>query len=408
MKVIIDRLDHQGRGICYIDEKICFVENTLPGEVVEIEIISNSKKFSEAKVINYVKKSDLRIKPICPYYGQCGGCNLLHINYDEQLKYKYNKVLDVLKRFGNVDEKVIRDIVPSPCQFNYRNKVTLKVDNRVGYYKNKSNTIVHIDKCFLVNDEINNIISVINEFGNIKGIYEIVIKAMSSEDICILIYADNSDLYIDFFNYMKKYVPNIVVYTKNSVANSHGKGNIIARLGNKMFNVNPLSFFQVNLAQTINLYNKVLENVKDFSNSKILDLYCGTGSIGQYVSDYVDEIFGVEIIKEAVVNARENAKLNGVTNSTYYVGDTKVVLNNNKLNADIVIVDPPRAGLDSSVINDLLKINANRIIYVSCDPVTLARDLKLLSDKYSIKEVTPFDMFPNTYHVESVVVLERM
>lgn len=407
MKTIIEKLDNQGRGISFINGKITFIDNALPGEEVEIKITKENSKIIEAEVINYIKKSDIRINEICPYGKECGGCNLLHMNYSNQLKYKYEKVVDIMSRFGNISSDIIRPIIGSPLEFEYRNKITLKVDNKVGYYKNKTNNIIHIDKCLLANEVINNVIYKINSFGNLTGIDEIVIKGMSTDEVMLVLYVSSSSNYMNLVNYMKETVNNIIVYNKNKIVFTNGKSNIIARLHKKQFKVNALSFFQVNLDQTINLYDKVLEYVKEMPNSKVLDLYCGTGSIGQYISDYCEEIIGVEIIKEAIDNAKENALINNISNSKYYVGDTKVVLANNKLHANIIIVDPPRAGLDKEVIDDLFKINSERIIYVSCDPITLARDLKLLSEKYIIREVTPFDMFPNTYHVETVCVLDR-
>ena len=407
MSVKIERIDHQGRGIGYLDGKIVFVKNALPLEEVEIKITKSNSKILEADVTKYIKKSDLRIEEVCPYYGECGGCNLLHMSYDNQLKYKYNKVVNILEKYADISKELINPIVSESKQFGYRNKVTLKVDNKVGYFKDKTNTIVHIEKCLLLNDKINEIISYINNYGNINGVSEIVIKSMSKDENILILYAFDKNNYVSFVDYIKKFIDNIVVVYKNNIIYNCGKSNIIARLNNKKFNVNPLSFFQVNINQTINLYDKIADYVKKMSNSILLDLYCGTGSIGQYLSEYLKEIIGVEIVKEAILNARQNANMNKIKNTKYYVGDTKDILKDNKFKVDIVIVDPPRAGLDKTVVDDLLKINSKSLIYVSCDPLTLARDIKILKNNYEIKDISLFDMFPNTYHVETVCIMER-
>ncbi len=407
VNLIIDRLDHQGRGIGYINKKICFVEDALPGEEVEINIVKENSKIYEATVKKYIKKSDKRVTPECPYYDVCGGCNLLHLGYNDQLAYKQEKVENILSKYGNIDPSLIGKIVPSPEQFNYRNKVSLKVKNIAGFYKNKTNDIVKIDECLLASKPINKLIKKINEFGKLEHISDIVIKAMSDEEVMLIIYTDSCKDVDTFAEYMSDFVKNIIIFGNNKQVSSTNKSNIIARLGKKQYIVNPLSFFQINLAQTLNIYNKINEYVIKSKSNNLLDLYCGTGSIGIFVSDNCESLTGVEIIKEAIENAKENAKLNGVKNSSFYVGDTKLVLDKINSNFDTVIVDPPRAGLDKKVVDDIIKISPSTLVYLSCDPMTLARDLKLLSEKYEIVEVTPYDMFPNTYHVETLVLLKK-
>ena len=404
MKALIDRLDHQGRGITYIDGKITFVENALPNEEVEIEITNSSKKYNEAQVVNYIKKSDKRIEPICPYYNECGGCNLLHMSYADQLKYKENKVKDIMKKYASIEEDKVKNIVPSPNIYNYRNKVTLKVDKELGYYKRRSNDIVSINYCYLLDDKLNNIIKKLNEIGLDKGINEVVIRNVSDDDTSLTLSLQKP---LKNYEKYKKIVDKTTLIDKNNIVNTSINSNIIARLGKTDYIVSPTAFFQVNTLQTINLYNKVLEYVKESNNPRVLDLYCGTGTIGIYVSDYAKEIIGVEINAKAIEDAKVNARLNNIENARFYSGDTKKVLSNNIFDIDLVIVDPPRQGLDEEVIKDLIKLSPEKIIYVSCDPITLARDIKLFSDSYNVKEITPFDMFPNTYHIENIMVLEK-
>lgn len=404
MKALIDRLDHQGRGITYIDGKITFVENALPNEEVEIEIVSSSKKYNEAKVVKYLKQSPKRITPICPYYEECGGCNLLHISYDDQLKYKEEKVKNIMMKYASIKEDKIKKIVPSPSTYNYRNKVTLKVDKKLGYFKRKSNDIVTINYCYLLDDKLNNIIKKLNEIDIDKEIKEVVIRNIIDDDNSLTLSLQKP---LKNYEKYKKIVEKTSIIVDNNIVKSNTNSNIIARLGNLDYIVSPTSFFQVNTLQTINLYDKILEIVKESNNPRVLDLYCGTGTIGLYISKYAKDVVGVEINAKAIEDAKINAQINDIKNARFYSGDTKKVLNENNFNIDLVIVDPPRQGLDEEVIKEIIDLNPTKLIYVSCDPITLARDLKLLSTNYNIIEITPFDMFPNTYHVENVVLIER-
>lgn len=408
MNCEIIRLDHKGRGITYINNKITFVKNALPGEIVNVEIKKENSKLIEADVIDFIKMSDMRQKSECPYFKECGGCDLLHMPYKYQLEYKQHKIIDIMKKFGNINPNLINNIVESDEQFFYRNKITLKVKEKIGYYKEKSYELIPIDKCLLVNEKINYLITKINEYGNLTNIKEIVIKSFSNTETMLIIYLQKSGCIDEFMKYMNDFVNNIVVCDeKNNIIKQSGKSNVLARLDGKMYYINAFSFFQVNLSQTIKIYNKIEEYINEYDKPIVCDLYCGTGSIGIFVSDNISKLHGIEIIKEAIENAKENAKLNNVENAEFEVGDTKTVLMKNNYKADIVIVDPPRAGLDKSVIEDLIRINPEMIIYLSCDPITLARDLNLIKSNYEVVEITPYDMFPNTHHVETLVKLAK-
>ncbi len=404
MEVLIDRLDHQGRGITTVDGKITFVENALPGEIVDIKIIKSEKKINEAVLEKIIKKSPKRVEPICPYYHECGGCSLMHLSYDDQLLYKENKVVDILKKFGGIEEAKINKIIPSPDVYNYRNKVVLKCNGKLGYYKRKTNDIINIESCYLVSDKLNNIIKKLNENGLDKEVKEVTVRNIIEDDYSLTLSLQNG---LNNYDKYKKIVSKLTLLDKNNKEITSNNSKIIGRLGKKEYLVSPTAFFQVNTKQTVNLYDKILEYVKEENPKSLIDLYCGTGTIGIYVSDYTEKLFGVEINKKAIEDAKENARINDVKNATFVAGDTKTILGKNNLKSDMVIVDPPRSGLDKNVISDLFKIGSKKIIYVSCDPITLARDLKILNEKYEVVEVTPFDMFPNTYHVENVVLLKR-
>lgn len=408
MSYKIERLDHQGRGITYINGKIAFVKDTLPGEEIELKIIKENSKLIEAEPTSFLKESQLRVKELCPYYKECGGCNLLHMSYEEQIKYKQSKIVDIMKKYADINGEVIKQIVPCDRQFHYRNKVTLKVKEKLGYFKEKTYELIPIEKCLLVNDKINEIIKILNGYTDLSNIKEVVIKSFTDKETMLIIYLQEDEINENLLDCLSKHVDNIIVYDNNKkMIKRIGKGNIIAKLKEKQFKIGANSFFQVNMDQTLKIYDKIADYLSKIEDSTVLDLYCGVGSIGLYsVSNYA-KLIGVEIVPEAIENAKTNAELNSMGNTKFLVGDTKTILMHSNYKADTIIVDPPRAGLDKSVIEDIKKINPNMLIYLSCDPITLARDLKLLSDLYDVEELIPYDMFPNTHHVETLVKLTK-
>lgn len=408
MSYKIERLDHQGRGITYINGKIAFVKDTLPGEEIELKIIKENSKLIEAEPTSFLKESQLRVKELCPYYKECGGCNLLHMSYEEQIKYKQSKIVDIMKKYADINGEVIKQIVPCDRQFHYRNKVTLKVKEKLGYFKEKTYELIPIEKCLLVNDKINEIIKILNGYTDLSNIKEVVIKSFTDKETMLIIYLQEDEINENLLDCLSKHVDNIIFYDNNKkMIKRIGKGNIIAKLKEKQFKIGANSFFQVNMDQTLKIYDKIADYLSKIEDSTVLDLYCGVGSIGLYsVSNYA-KLIGVEIVPEAIENAKTNAELNSMGNTKFLVGDTKTILMHSNYKADTIIVDPPRAGLDKSVIEDIKKINPNMLIYLSCDPITLARDLKLLSDLYDVEELIPYDMFPNTHHVETLVKLTK-
>ena len=389
LEVEITNLDHFGRGIVK-KEKPIFIDNALVGEIVEIEITKDNKKYSEGRVIKYIKKSPLRVESNCPFYDKCGGCDLLHLSYQEQLKYKETKVKEIIKKFSGLE--CVKEIVPT-IQYNYRNKVTLHVKQKLGYYQKKSYDIINIDNCLIADERINDLIKKLNII-DLNTITKITIRVSSKESMLVI---EGGKLDITSF----KEVDTIIV--DNQVLK--GRGYIIEEINNLKFVISPDSFFQVNRLGMINIYNQVLKYVDN--DTKVLDLYCGTGTIGIYLADKVNQVLGIDINKSAINDALMNKKINNLENIDFKLGDVEDVLNNNSFKADCIVVDPPRAGLGNMVIKNIFKIQPQKLIYVSCDPVTLARDLNILKDKYDVVEITPFDMFSNTYHVESVILLQK-
>lgn len=395
--VKIEKLDNFGRGIAYLDDKIVFVKDALVGEEVSIEITNIKKKYMEANVLRYISKSPIRIDAICPYFNKCGGCDLLHMSYDNQTIYKYNKVKDIMLKYANL--ACVENILFSDKVLYYRNKVTFKVEGIVGLYQKKSYNIIPIDKCYLIDNRINDYLKLIKTIDLI-GVNEIVIRTSFKETMIIFKCDKMVNIDTSIFDC------NIIMEVDNKEIVLKGKDYIIEKLGNKDYKISPSSFFQVNSSQALKLYDLVKKELDGNVNDNVLDLYCGTGTIGIYVADNVKEVMGIEINRDAIKDATQNATMNNITNASFIAGDVETSLKKVGFKPTKIIVDPPRAGLDNKVINDILEMGAEKVIYVSCDPVTLARDLKLLSSKYEVKKIIPVDMFPNTYHVECVSVLE--
>lgn len=396
MQYKIEKLDNFGRGISHINNKIVFISNALEDEVVDATTTYSNKKFDEAKVNEIIEVSRMRIKPICPYFDICGGCNLLHMNYDDQLKFKYNKVKDIIFKYLKENIKV-NDVIYSN-QFNYRNKASFEVKEKLCYKMRKSTNLVDIKYCYLLDNNINDIVHILNNL-NLKNINNITIRT-GEEDIMVIISGNPAQEIIDALKEKARsiYVNDKLVY---------GRSNIVSKIGNYEFFVSDKSFFQVNKYNVKNLYDKVLEYAELTGNENILDLYCGTGTIGIYLSKYAKSVIGIEVNEQAIFDANVNKNKNNIENISFICDTTSNINNIVNNDFDVIIVDPPRSGLDKNTINFLINSKAKRIVYVSCDIMTLVRDLNILKQDYDIREITPVDMFPNTYHVETVCILER-
>lgn len=394
----INSLDHYGRGITKIDNKISFIENALPNEIVQIKIDKNKKNFIEGSVLNYIKTSENRINVNCPYYDFCGGCNIMHLSYEEQLKFKQEKIVNIVKKYFK-DNIKINKIVNSDTNINYRNKVTFQTKKNIGFYKKKSYEIINIDNCLISNKLINDSIKYLNKL-NLKDINKITCRTASNE-LMIILETNNENIDI---TPLKKIANSVYLKCNNNFKHIYGNKNIYETLNNYKYIISPDSFFQINKNTCLKLYNKIKKYIG--TNKKIIDLYCGTGSIGIFVSKN-NNVIGIEINESAIKDANENKKINNINNINFILGDSGKKLNQLNFNPDIIIIDPPRNGLNKETINNILKYNAEKLIYVSCDPMTLVRDLNILKENYIIKEITPFDMFPNTYHVETLTYLEK-
>jgi len=392
MKVKITDLDSFGRGITKIDNKVCFVEDTLPNEVVEIEVTKEKKKYSEAIVIKYLEKSKER-RNLCPYQDTCGGCDIIHLTEKLQQSFKEEKVNHAMK----YDKKI--ELVTSKDEFFYRNKVIFHVENNeLGFYEKKSSRLVPIDQCLLVNNKINELIPILKELVKQNPITEIMVRVGNVTNELMVTIKENIKDYSKLITYTKVLFINNKLITKDNTITSY--------IGDKKYLVSKDSFFQINPSITKELYDYIREHIRTINSKHVLDLYCGTGTIGIYISDLVNRIIGVEIVKSAVEDAKVNKELNSVKNIEFLCGDVSDFTNIIENKVDTIIVDPPRSGLDKKIRNKLLDMNIKNIIYVSCDLYTLKRDLDLLKQNYHIEEIKAFDMFPNTHHVETVIVLK--
>lgn len=394
----IEKLDNQGRGICYYQDKITFVENALPTEIVKIKIIKESKKFNEAIVTEYIQKSSNRVESPCPYFQLCGGCELLNLSYENTCEYKKEKLESIISKYANIKTDI--EIIKSKKSVNYRNKITLKVEQgRYGYYESKSHKLIEINNCLLAEPAINKLIPDISKLNVKNG--EIIIRSNYNSEL--LIWIKTKDKIVPNISYLKnKHKIAGIILNDKAI---DGDTSFIEIINHQLFTVSYDSFFQVNRDICSKLFNLINKHIKE--NYTILDLYCGVGTLGINATQKAQKAFGIEIVKNAVLNAITNSKINKRDNIYYMLGDVAECLPKIKDKIDTIIVDPPRAGLDKITKQTILDFKPYKIIYVSCDPMTLARDLKELSTYYNIIELKGLDMFPHTKHIETFCVLER-
>lgn len=396
MEYLITDLNHLGQGITRIDNKITFVPKTVSGDIINLEITKSHKNYNEAKLLKIVKPSPDRIEYKCPYYNKCGGCNIANLDYTNQLKYKKEKVINIFKKYNKID--INPTIIASDEILHYRNKITLQYNEKLGLYEEKTHNIIEIQECLLMPQKVNDIIKLLNKYNYNTSLQKIVIRIINNQVMINIIAKDIPKSLIEILKNL-----DVSVYHNSKYIS--GNKVLIETLNNYKFSILPDSFFQINKKQTINLYNQIVEYANPQKGDKILDLYCGVGTIGIYLSKYCKEVLGIEINKSSIENANINKKLNNVENISFIEADVSKVLSM-KYKADIIIVDPPRSGLDKNTIETLIKINPKKIVYVSCDPITLSRDINLLKNNYILKDIKLYDMFPETYHIECVCLLK--
>ena len=441
---VVDIIDNgfEGEGIAKIDNFTIFVPGAIKGEKIKILILKVLSSHAFGKILEIIEKSEYRQEVDCDTYKRCGGCNIRHIKYEDTLKMKQNAVQSLVNK--TLKNKIeVKSTIGMKNPFHYRNKAQyplgINKENEpiVGVFARRSHEIIPIRKCLIQNpisEEISkfivefikdNKISIYNERTG-KGLFRhIVIKVgiKTNEIMCILVINGNKipkedelvSKLISKFSNIKTIIKNFntrntnVILGKENI-NLYGNGYIKDILGEYTFKISPLSFYQVNPVQAERLYNIGVEAAKITKNDVVFDLYCGIGTISLFMAKHAKKVYGVEIVEQEISDARENSKINNIDNVEFIAGDTEIILNdliNNKnIVPNVVMVDPPRRGLDNKSIENILKIKPDRFVYISCNPATLVRDLAKIEDFYEIKEIQPVDMFPFTSHVECVAVLQ--
>lgn len=439
----ITSLTSDGDGVGRAGEMVFFVPNTAVGDTIRAKVLKVKKNVGFARVEEIVTPSPDRIEADCPVSFSCGGCVYRHISYEAECRAKRQKVIDAVTRIGKLDGELVREIIPSKNIDGYRNKAMIPVGlNRdgevvMGYYARHSHHIMHCLRCQLSPPIFNDIIEDVYAFlrhrpaliytpQNRRGIRHIYLRyAETTGDVMFCIVADSRHfdgedvLYHSIkekYPQVKSIVVNVNAEETNVILGKHsytvfGEGFIQDMLCGLRFEIAPEAFYQINRTQAETLYAKAEEYAHLSGSETLIDLYCGAGTIGLSMADKCKELIGVEIIPEAIENAKRNALQNGVHNAHFFCGDATAAaakLRAEGVSPDVIVVDPPRKGLTPELIDTIMQMSPDRVVYVSCDPATMARDLKLFIDQnYYVKEITPVDMFPRTSHVESVVMMSR-
>ncbi|POS02842.1 23S rRNA (uracil(1939)-C(5))-methyltransferase RlmD [Flavobacterium croceum] len=455
----IEVLDAGAKGVSVAkapDGKVIFIPNVVPGDCIDVKTFRKRKAYYEGKAIKFHSYSPHRVTPVCEHFGACGGCKWQNMNYNQQLFYKNQEVYNNLKRIGKIDLPDFEPILGSEQQFFYRNKMEfgfsdtrwltekeiqsdaeLSKENALGFHIPKMwDKILDIHKCWLQEDPSNDIRNSIKDFANAhkmsffnarnhEGLLRtLMIRTASTGEIMVLVqfFEDdktNRELLLDFV-YEKFPQITSLQYVINSKANDtlydqdiilyKGRNYILEEMEGLKFSINAKSFYQTNSAQAYELYKITRDFAGLTGNELVYDLYTGTGTIAQFVSKKAKKVIGVEAVPEAIADAKENALRNNISNCDFFVGDMKNVFNEDFIAQngvpDVIITDPPRDGMHKDVVDQILKIAPKKVVYVSCNSATQARDLALMDAKYKVTCVRPVDMFPQTHHVENVVLLE--
>lgn len=392
MEVKIDKLSHDFKGIVKVDGKVTFVNGALPLENVDIVITESKKKMNKGRVLSFKTTSEDRIRAKCPYYDKCGGCDTGHIVYEKVIQYKKEIFSDIMKRYANME--VNPDMVYDNNIWGYRNKIRLRVhEGKPTLYLEDTHDFVNISSCLLVNEKINGIMKILNN-NDLNGATDIVIRG--EDEIMVSLNGNISEKKVT--DMLGGKVSAIILNNRLIYGNEY----IRIKVGDIVYAIYPESFFQVNTRMISKLYDKVREYAG--RGDRLLDLYCGAGTIGIYLANNFKEVLGVEINSDAIHGAKLNKEINGVSNISFKLANARSI---SDMNFDVIVVDPPRSGLDKVTLDKLLKSGAKRIVYVSCNPITFARDINVLKDNYMVFDITLFDMFPNTKHMESVCMLNR-
>lgn len=458
--VEITAIAAEGKSLARIDDKVVFVPFVVPGDIVDLQVKRKKNNYMEAVAVNIHEYSPLRTEPVCSHYGVCGGCKWQCLKYEEQLKAKQQQVIDNLTRIGKIDIPEVSPILGSEKQYAYRNKLEfgfsdkrwlteeevksgVKYDNMnaLGFHITGAfDKILDIDKCWLMDDICNDIRNDIRNYANehsmtfynLRDNYgllrSIMIRNSNTDELMLLVQfrIENEEervLAMGLMEHLAATFPQItsLLYVDNHKCNDtfgdqevvvyKGKDYIYEEMEGLKFKVGPKSFYQTNTDQAYTLYKVARKFAGLTGNELVYDLYTGTGTIANFVSKKAKKVIGIEYVPEAIEDAKVNSEINGIANTLFYAGDMKDILNREFIEKhgrpDVIITDPPRAGMHTDVIETIKFASPIRIVYVSCNPATQARDLQLLDDQYKVTAIQPVDMFPHTQHVENVVLLEK-
>lgn len=455
-RVTVEDYAAEGRSLARVNGKVVFIENTVPGDVVDVLLGKNKKDWAEGKPFHFHSWSKDRVEPFCSHFGICGGCQWQMLPYDKQLEYKQRQVKDSLQRIGKVQLPEMLPIIGAAETKYYRNKIEFTFGNKRFLLKEELNDptisseqnvagfhakglydkLVDIDTCYLQAEPTNAIRKAIKDFAiaNQYSFYDIrnhngflrtmQIRLCTTGELMmnIVFGEDDEEKRNRLLQHVHSKFSSIttLLYTINIKRNDslndlepvtyHGKGYVIEKLEEFQFKIGPKSFFQTNTKQAEQLYKVTRDFAELTGNEIVYDLYCGTGSIGIFVSNKAKKIIGVEMIEAAIEDARENAALNNLDSATFFAGDVINICDDDFFavngRPDVIITDPPRAGMHEKLVKKILNIAAPVVVYVSCNPATQARDLNLLDEKYAVTNVQPVDMFPHTLHIENIVQLK--
>ncbi|MDL2231341.1 23S rRNA (uracil(1939)-C(5))-methyltransferase RlmD [Porphyromonadaceae bacterium OttesenSCG-928-L07] len=456
-QVEIKKIAAEGKSIAYVDEKVLFVPNTVPGDIVDVQVTRKRKSFMEGFVIKTHHLSELRIAPLCSHFGVCGGCKWQHLSYEKQLEFKQQEVVDNLLRIGKVELNNVSQVIPSEKTEYYRNKLEYTFSNKrfltyeeinaaqdiertpaLGFHvPGLFDKVVDVNHCYLQQSPSNEIRNFIREYAlennlsffdirNHTGLLRtLIIRTSSTGEVMVILafYYEEQEEREKLLDALKNRFPEItsLMYVINGKANDtitdqdiicySGKDHIYEEMEGLKFKIGPKSFYQTNSAQAYNLYKRTREFAGLTGKETVYDLYTGTGTIANFVASKAGKVIGIEYVPEAIEDAKVNSAINGINNTQFYAGDMKDILNEAFIDAhgrpDVIITDPPRAGMHTDVVETILKAAPEKIVYVSCNSATQARDLQLMDAAYKVTAVQPVDMFPHTHHVENIVLLEK-
>ncbi len=455
-KILITDIAAEGKSLTRVDDQVLFVPFVIPGDVVDIQVSKKRKAYLEGRAIHFHEYSKQRIEPVCEHFGTCGGCKWQILPYSEQLKFKQQQVIDNLVRIGKLELPPVSPIVGSAKSEFYRNKLEFTFSNRKWLTTNELNSdetfnmnavgfhipgmfdkVLDIKKCWLQDDISNQLRNAIRQYAldNQLSFFDLrkqegflrtmIVRTSSIGELMLIMvfFHEDKELREALLQFIADKFPQInsLLYIINEKANDtitdrevhvfKGRDHIFEEMEGLKFKIGAKSFFQTNSLQAYELYKKTRELAQLTGNEIVYDLYTGTGTIANFVAHQAKQVIGIEYVPEAIEDAEINSKLNNIHNTLFYAGDMKDLLNEQFIlehgKPDVIITDPPRAGMHDKVIEAILFASPKRIVYVSCNPASQARDLSLMTKNYSISRVQPVDMFPHTHHVENIVLLER-